>query len=253
MLPDAIADQLRALGLPSGAVAVVHISFRAVGPVDGGPTGLISALRRVLGPDGTLVMPSMSDDDDHPFDRTSTPCRGMGIVAETFWRRPNVLRSDHVAAFAAEGPLARAITAPHPLAPPHGIESPVGRACALGGFVLLLGVGHDANTTLHLAESLAQVPYRARKYCTVVRDGLPVRVEYDETDHCCIEFSRADGWLRERKLQVEGPVGRGVARLARATDIVRVAVEELGRDPFAFLHARGEGCKECDAAWASVA
>ena len=129
----------------------------------------------------------------------------------------------------------------------------MGRACALGGFVLLLGVGHDANTTLHLAESLAQVPYRARKYCTVLRDGLPVRVEYDETDHCCIEFNRADGWLRERKLQVEGPVGPGVARLARATDIVRVAVEELGRDPFAFLHARGEGCKECDAAWASVA
>ena len=84
MQPHAIADQLRALGLPSGAVAVVHVSFRAVSPVDGGPTGFISALRRALGPDGTLVMPSMSDDDDHPFDRTSTPCRAMGSAMRPF-------------------------------------------------------------------------------------------------------------------------------------------------------------------------
>ena len=51
----------------------------------------------------------------------------------------------------------------------------MGRACALGGRVLLLGVGHGENTTLHLAESLARVPYRARKHCTVLRDGLPAR------------------------------------------------------------------------------
>ena len=28
---------------------------------------LIEALRRAIGPGGTLVMPSMSDDDDRPF------------------------------------------------------------------------------------------------------------------------------------------------------------------------------------------
>jgi aminoglycoside N3'-acetyltransferase len=77
-------------------------------------------------------------------------------------------------------------------------------------------------------------------------------VEYDETDHCCTKFDRLDGWLRARGLQAEGSVGRGALRLARGADIVRVAVDELSRDPFAFLHARGEGCAECEAAWASV-
>jgi aminoglycoside N3'-acetyltransferase len=138
------------------------------------------------------------------------------------------------------------------LAPPHGIDSPVGRAAALGGLVLLVGVGHDASTTIHLAESLAQVPYRARKFATVLRDGVPVRVEYDESDHCCMGFRRMDPWLRARRLQIDGEVGHAVARLARATDVVRVAVDELCHDPFAFLHPRGAGCSECDAAWASV-
>lgn len=106
-----VIDQLRALGLPAGSVVVVHTSFKAVGPVEGGPLGLISALRTALGPEGTLVMPAMSDDDDHPFDVTTTPCRGMGVVADMFWRLPGVLRSDNISSFAAVGPLAPAIIA----------------------------------------------------------------------------------------------------------------------------------------------
>jgi len=176
----------------------------------------------------------------------------MGVVADTFWRMPGVLRSDNPASFAARGPLAAAITAPHPIAPPHGIDSPVGRACALGGFVLLLGTGHGSNTTMHLAESMARVPYRSRKHCVVWREGVAVRVDYDETDHCCDNFERMDAWLRARGLQAEGQVGRASARLARATDIVRVALGELERDAFTFLHARGAGCAECDEAWSSV-
>jgi hypothetical protein len=173
-------------------------------------------------------------------------------AADSFWRLPGVTRSDNVFAFAAKGPLARAITAPQPFSPPHGIDSPVGRIAALGGFVLLLGTGHSSNTTVHLAESLAGVPYHVRKSFTAIRDGAPVRVEYDETDHCCENFDRLDAWLRERKLQTEGPVGHGAARLARGADVARVAVEHLVRDPFAFLHPRGSGCVECEQAWKSV-
>jgi aminoglycoside N3'-acetyltransferase len=248
-----VADQLRELGVGEGGVLLVHTSFRATRPVEGGPVGLIEALRDALGPGGTLVMPSWSGNDDEPFDPLSTPAPpSLGVVADTFWRLPGVLRSSHPQAFAAAGPEAGRITSgPLPL-PPHIPESPVGRVHDLDGQVLLLGVGHDANTTLHLAELMAGVPYRVPSYCTVLQDGRPFRIDYEENDHCCERFALADEWLRARGLQSEGRVGHAQARLARARDIVEVTLEHLARDPLLFLHPPSARCEECDRARRSV-
>ena len=248
---EAVAAQLRALGVQPGQTLQVHTSFSKAGPIEGGPLGLIEALRAAIGPGGTLVMPSMSDDDDHPFDPLTTPCIGMGVVADAFRRLPGVLRSDSPHAFAAIGPHAERITAPHPIAPPHGLDSPVGRVRELGGHVLLLGVGHDADTTVHLAEYMAGVRYRRRKYVTVMRDRSPTRIDYEEIDHCCERFALVDGWLDERNLQRRGRVGHAEARLAPARDVVDVVLARLHADETVFLHPVGTDA-ECDEAWASL-
>jgi aminoglycoside 3-N-acetyltransferase len=244
-----VADQLRALGINEGSVLLVHTSFRATRPLEGGPLGLIDALHDAIGRDGTLVMPSWSEDDSQPFDPlTSRASPSLGVVADMFWRLPGVLRSDQVHAFAAAGPEAARITSdPLPL-PPHIPESPVGRVHDLDGQVLLLGVGHDADTTLHLAELLAGVPYRLPRHCTVLQGGHPVRLDYGENDHCCTRFALADEWLRARSLQSEGRVGHAHARLARSRNIVGVALEHLTRDPLLFLHPPSAACAECDEA-----
>ncbi len=245
-----LVDQMRDLGVEPDGVLVVHASFRAVGPIANGPPALIGALHEVLGPSGTLVMPSMTGSrSPEPYDPARTPTREMGIVAETFWRMPGTLRSDHpTSSFAANGPRAREITAPQPLSPVHGLESPIGRVYRLGGSILLLGVGHDANTTIHLAESIAQVPYRIRKWATMLRDGRPERVDFDETDHCCRNFALVDGWLRQRGLQIEGIVGGAMARLVRSKDVVDTVVPRLKQDPLRFLCLPDAACEECDTA-----
>ena len=247
----AVTEQLRALGVERGHTLQVHTSFSRTGPIEGGPLGLIDALREAIGPDGTLVMPSMTDDDDHPFDALNTSCLGMGVTADTFWRLPGVLRSDSPHAFAAVGPHAERITSPHPIEPPHGPDSPVGRVLELGGHVLLLGVGHDADTTVHLAELLAGVRYRRRKYVTVLNDGAPLRYEYEEIDHCCERFAIVDGWLEERGMQCRGIVGHAEARLVPARAVVDVVVERLRVDDTVFLHPIGTDA-ECDDAWANM-
>jgi aminoglycoside 3-N-acetyltransferase len=191
--------------------------------------------------------------DDERFDPSATPAApDLGVVANTFWRQPGVLRSNHPFAAAAAGPQADRITAdPLPLQP-HIPASPVGRVHELDGQVLLLGVGHDSDTTLHLAELLAVVPYRVARHCTILDEGRPVRIEYGENDHCCQLFTLTDDWLRAPGLQAEGSVGQAHARLARAHDIVRVALEQLARDPLVFLHPSGAECAECDEARASM-
>src|SRR5262245_22268618 len=183
-----VTEQLLALAVKPGGVLLAHTAFSKVAPIEDGPRGLIAALQAAVGPQGTLVMPSMSDDDDHPFDPGKTPCHGMGVVADTFWRLPGVLRSDSPHAFSAIGPRAAEITAPHPVDVPHGLDSPVGRIHELDGYVLLLGAGHDANTTIHLAENMAGVRYRRLKYVTILRGGQPARYDYSEIDHCCRNF-----------------------------------------------------------------
>ena len=244
---DEVAEQLRALGVQRGGVLLVHTSFRAVRPVEGGPAGLIGALRDALGPEGTLVMPSWTGDDDTPFDPAATPSsEDLGIVAQTFWRMPGVARSQHPFAFAAAGPhAARILADPLPL-PPHIPASPVGRVRDLDGQVLLLGVNHDADTTIHLAELAADVPYRVPKHITVLQDGRPVRIDYGENDCCAEHFLFVDGWLRDAGLQREGRVGHAEARLIRSRDIMDVVLARLARDPFVLIHPLGAGCDECD-------
>lgn len=58
--------------------------------------------------------------------------------------------------------------------------------------VLLLGVGYDSNTTVHLAG----VRYRRKSYSVILQAGQPVRVAYGEIDHCCQNFNLVDGWRR---------------------------------------------------------
>lgn len=245
---EQVAADLRALGVQSGGVLLVHTSFRAVGPMADGPLGLIAALRQVLGDQGTLVMPTMTDGES-VFDPAATPSHGMGITAELFWRQPGVRRSGHPGgSFAAAGPFAERICAPQRLSPPHGSDSPPGRVHDLDGQVLLLGVQHSENTTLHVAEALAGVPYGIEHPCVIEVDGAPRTVGIRETDHCCQGFCQLDDWLRSAGLQREGRVGNAQARLSRSRDVVAVALEKLAIDPWIFLCAPQTGCAECDLA-----
>lgn len=247
-----IVDDLQRLGVRGGGLLLVHTSFRAVRPVEGGPLGLLASLRAALGPAGTLVMPTMTDGSTI-FDPASTPSADMGITAELFWRQPGVVRSTHPGgSFAAEGPLAQELCAPQVLSPPHGLDSPVGRVYERDGEVLLLGVEHSENTTLHLAEALAAVPYSVSHPCVVERDGLAEEVLIAETDHCCRGFCIADEWLRASGQQREGTVGRAHARLFRARAVVEAAVQRLRASPLLFL-CPPSVCEECDVARASVA
>lgn len=107
--------------------------------------------------EGTLVMPSWSENDEIPFNpHHPSLTADLGVVADLFWRLPGVLRSDHCFRICVAGPEALHIVSDELPLPPHIPESPVGRVYELDGQVLLLGVGHEADTTLHLAEIIAR-------------------------------------------------------------------------------------------------
>jgi aminoglycoside 3-N-acetyltransferase len=192
---QSLIEDLAALGVAPGMVLLVHSSLSSLGWVCGGAAAVILALEHVLGPSGTLVMPTHSGDLSDPagwenppvpevwweairdtmpaYDRDLTPTRGMGQIPETFRKQREVLRSGHPQlSFAAWGAEAERITAGHEPDFSLGEGSPLARIYDLDGWVLLLGVGHEANTSLHLAEYRAQFPGKR-----IVPGGAPVLVE----------------------------------------------------------------------------
>jgi aminoglycoside 3-N-acetyltransferase len=170
-----LAAELRSLGLGSGDVLLVHSSLSALGFVNGGALAVVQALQEVIGPDGTLLVPTHAGDHSDPaewrnppvpeewwdeirrtmppFDPAVSTTRAMGAVADCVRTFPGARRSAHPqTSFAAIGPQAAFLTDGHELGDALGETSPLARLYDLDGWVLLLGVGHANNTSLHLAE-----------------------------------------------------------------------------------------------------
>jgi aminoglycoside 3-N-acetyltransferase len=233
-----LADDLRSLGLAAGMTVLVHTSLSALGWVCGGQETVIRALFDLLGPDGTLVMPAhsgaLSDPASWrhppvpdswvlvirqtmpPFDPHWTPTRGMGCVAELFRTLPGVRRSLHPAvSFAASGPRAHVIVDNHPLENGLGETSPLARLYDLDGYVLLLGVGFENNTSFHLAEYRAPGRRPILQGAPITIDGARVWTQYADIDLDDEPFARIGSLFEASGAVSIGPAGAGTARLLK--------------------------------------
>lgn len=247
---DSLAADLRALGVEEGGILLVHSSLKALGYVSGGAVAVLFALEKALGPEGTLVMPAFSSNLTDPshwrkppvpkswwetiratmpaWDPGLTPPRKMGLVVETFLRREGTLRGDHPnASFAARGPMARRILGEHPLGDELGERSPLGRLYAFDARVLLLGVGHGNDTSLHLAEARASFPGKRTllQGAPILRGGRREWVRYESLRHEDGDFGEIGAaFERETGAARVGQVGRGEARHFSQRELVDFGV-----------------------------
>ena len=249
---SSLLTDLRALGVEAGMTLLVHSSLSAVADwVVGGASAVILALEAAIGPEGTLVMPTQSGElsdpanwqhppvpphwwelirqEMPPFRPDLTETRSMGRIPETFRKQDGVLRSNHPqTSFAAWGKHAQFVTADHSLDNELGERSPLARIYDLAGSVLLLGVGHDRNTSLHLAEYRAAYPGKR-----VITSSAPILVngarqwvtfqgiDLDEADFPQIgaAFAETTGLVRQ------GKVGQATALLMPQRPLVDFAVQ----------------------------
>ena len=251
---DSLVADLRALGVEPGGTLLVHSSLSRLGWVSGGAHAVVLALLKVVGEDGTLVMPthsgSLSDpkgwvnppvppswwedirDSMPAYDPALTPTRVMGAIVECFRHVPGVIRSDHPSdSFAACGPNAEAIVAGHQLAFGLGDHSPLARIYDAGGRVLLLGVGHANNTSLHLAESRATWPSRTvvHRGAPLVVDGVRRWVDYESLDWNADDFEDIGAAFAATGAERSGSAGAGQARLMSQRAVVDFALDWIER------------------------
>jgi aminoglycoside 3-N-acetyltransferase len=262
-----IAAGLRALGLDETSAVIVHASLRSFGRVEGGARAVCEALLETC---GTVLMPAFSWDltgvpappglerpanaapvalswaefesalaravpfsDDLPIDRE------IGLIPETLRRELPHHRSRHpLISFIAAGRHAAALIGAARLDWPLG---PIEALAGLGGDVLLLGVGHTSDTTIHLAEQRLGCArfYRYAKLDQGVWAELP------NIPGCSDGFDRIEPALAARTREVA--IGACRARRVAVADVLATATRLIEADPTA-LHCSRSGCGRCPAA-----
>ncbi len=259
-MPDSLTvnDMVKAfreLGLKPGDSFIVHSSYKSLGPVDGGPDAVIDALIEAVAPNGNVVFPTFNYTQNVAvpyFDVAVVPCR-TGIIPELSRKRPNAVRSLHPThSVTVIGPDADEITKDHMSFRTVGFGSPIDRLMKMGGKVLLLGVGHTSNTTIHLGEEYAEVPkvgWSEEERCAMVLmpDGSIYPHPLDTSTSCSHHFGPVGDVLRKYGETNEGMVGGAQVQLMQAADVVKRVQEIIAAQPDALL-CDSPTCRPCSGA-----
>ncbi len=262
-----IVAGLRTVGLGTTSVVMVHASLSSFGPVDGGALTVCRALVAVC---GTILVPAGSwdrtgvpappglvrqdnacrnaaswEEFDAALARAAAYCEDLPIDAE-LGRIPEAMRSHFphsrsrhpLVSFLAVGSRAEEFTDASRLDWPLG---PLDALAATGGDVLLLGVGHDTNTLIHLAEQRLDRSsfYRYAKCAEGVWMELP------NIPGQCDGFGAIERHLQSAT--VECFIGKCRARRVPARTVLETARRLILADPAALLCADPE-CSRCRAA-----
>ncbi|MBY8979738.1 MAG: AAC(3) family N-acetyltransferase [Candidatus Lokiarchaeota archaeon] len=250
-----LKHDFKALGVKPGAIIIMHSSLSKIGWTVGGPVSVIRALMQTLTPEGTLVMPTFSSGNSEPskwenppvpenwwetirkempaFEPDITPTRKMGTIVDTFRSWPNVLRSNHpMSSFAAWGKHAKFITENHELIGDLGEGSPISRLYELDGQILLVGVSHENNSSIHLAEYRSD--FSGKKYnktgCAMMVNNQRKWVEWEELDLNPDDFEQLGADFESAIDYKPGNVGAAKTRLISLRSIVDFGVEWLKKN-----------------------
>jgi aminoglycoside 3-N-acetyltransferase len=263
-----IVADLRALGIVSGDTVLVHSSLSKMGWVVGGAQAVIEALLEAVGAvgpvgaveavgavgsSGTLMMPTHSSHWTEPadwqnpplphewladvyasipaFDPALTPATHMGAVVNCFRHVPGVIRSNHPwASFAAVGKHAEFLTSDHRLDSGMGEFSPVARAYDVDAKVLLLGVGHGNNSSLHLCEHRSEWKGKVlqRQGAAIFVDGVRQWVVYEHVAADETDFETLGDDFDATNQTVVGNVGYAVSKLMDQRALVDFGAAWMG-------------------------
>ena len=249
-----LVKEFRNMGLDGTKPAIAHTSLSAFGHVQGGADTIVGALLSVT---NGLVMPTftyktmVTPEDGPPDNGISYGANSdankmaefyaadmpadplMGIVAETLRQHPEAQRSNHpIYSFSGVNAdeVIGAQTREEPFAPVRVLADSL-------GVVLLLGVDHTANTSIHYGEQLAG----RRQF---IRWALTIKgvQECPRWPGCSYGFNAIAPEIE--KYIHKSTIGNAQVQWIPLSMLIHTVVEMIQNDPTALLCDRSN-CERC--------
>jgi aminoglycoside 3-N-acetyltransferase len=245
---DDLAEHLTAAGIESGDNIILHSSLKSVGKTASGPATVINAILATIGPTGNLMAPTFTYSlpawKGEPFSHSDSRAR-TGAIPEYMRHRPDAVRSFHPThSVTVVGPDRDAIIANHMQATPLGRQSPFGRMLERNAKILMLGTHQDTNSSLHLCEVLAELPYIRVCFSDDVdyetawyhNGNDEIRfMKVNEVPGCSRGFRAIEPALISRGILRQVYVGDATSQLLYLPDLVTAATEILAQNPTLLL------------------
>jgi aminoglycoside 3-N-acetyltransferase len=251
-----LVSALRSAGIDRDDAIIVHSSMRSFEAFGDGATGIIAAFREVIGPDGTLMMPTLSmagsaidfANSGRLFDPRTTASQ-VGLLPEVFRRSPGVTRSIHpthsVAVLTRD---AEWWVKDHHLADtPCGRGTPFHRLLERDGKIVFAGTDIAALTFFHCAEELLEErmpfsPFTQERYvmrCKVngkVIETAPVRLYAPDVSRRR-RLAPLETRLRSKGLWHESRIENLTISVVRAGDVLATLEEMAAEGTYCYLPA----------------
>lgn len=230
------------IGLQADDTVLVHSSYKSLGGVEGGPQAVIDALLEVLGPQGTLVMPTFNFDFNkgQPWDVRSTPSQ-MGVLTELVRTDPRAKRVFHpIYSFAVIGKYAEELTRER-YKSSYERKSLFGKLRDLDGKIMIIGLSYNHSFTfVHHVEEMEGVDYRYLKAFTgLVTDenGVTTTDTFymlvrDLEKGVLTAVDPMGALLEEKGVAKTRRIGEADVKMLDANEAYAFIAREMRRDPF---------------------
>lgn len=250
-----LIEQFAATGLKPGDTVMIHSSMSKIGILENGPTTFVNALKRYIGPEGLIVVPTYPHkgmykylEDYQTFDVNTTPSKD-GAITECLRKSEGAYRSAHPThPIAAWGKGAKELVEGHEKCKaPFAKGSPFDKLLRMNTKLMVIGVNFDHLTFIRTMEDLDEnykiQPYIPNKmYHVPVRlaDGTEVMVDTPCHDP---EYFGTERWnmrmFQETKDKIIfGHLGKAHTWLLNAQDLYAAQAEMAKRGEYPYFHYR---------------
>ncbi|MBN2004061.1 MAG: AAC(3) family N-acetyltransferase [Anaerolineae bacterium] len=233
----------------AGQPLCVHASLRSFGQVQGGAQTVVEGLLRqgctVMVPTHSYEAYHLSSPDceiagpripGYTTESNRIDVHSMGAIPVYVLRKAERARGNHpLDSFTAVGPLASQLVASQT---PDDTYAPVRLLGQLNGYMLMMGVGLNKMTALHLAERLAGRPLFTEWARGANGQPVPVNI-----GGCSEGFVNFDPILAPVERRVR--VGQSVWRIFPVAPMLELAVQAIRANP-RITHCGDNDCTECN-------